>query len=126
MNSNSLDDLPDATHVVRAGLLKVDDLLVATEISRARFGNYSLSIFTVPDSSPSEIAEIANRPHTYYRSTTLGALRTAGIRIENWDRSTGHASIVFADRPTRQELRRLVSLFDSPELNPARREGRED
>jgi hypothetical protein len=83
---------------------------------------YGLSVSTLRGNDSQRIARQTGLPHSYYSETTCGQLLDAGFDVRMTDeRSVGHATIFFKERPTDDDLRKVIKIFSEPILNQARR-----
>ena len=83
------------------------------------FGEYALSVYSLPGRSADEIALLASLPHAKIRASTVGRLRAAGYRVVPSPGPPGHADLELPDPPTEDDWRALDALFDPPRRNSA-------
>lgn len=83
---------------------------------------YGLSVSTLKGKDSQRIARLTGLPHSYYSETTCGQLLDAGFEVRMMDeKSIGHATIFFKDKPTDDDLRKVIEVFSEPIMNNARR-----
>jgi hypothetical protein len=93
------DDLrDDDVVVIRGGLLDPDILRTDALRNHAVYGTYGISVFAVRDATLDELAQQA--PLVRFERLTLmtvGAIRSAGLRLEPTGRNVRHFDVGFDD-----------------------------
>ena len=111
--------LPDEALVVRGGVMELAVLETNAQTHYDEFGEYALSVYSLPDRSADEIALLASLPHAKIRVSTVGRLREAGYPVVPSPGPPGHADLELPHPPTEGDWRVLDALFDPPRPNPA-------
>lgn len=109
--------LRDDAVIVRFGLMELPHVRDAVEKCFVVRKYYGLSFFGENDLSVEEIAREAGAPQNWLRVTSYGALRTAGYRLRRQG-ARNHLTLRLNDKPSDEELKALIRLFDEPEENP--------
>lgn len=110
----------DATVVLRAGLMTVDNVNRSAQRTFDTYAVYGLSVEGVIDQSVLDACRTSARIASYrqIRLSTFGRLRAAGFALlATFDRP--HFTIVLPDL-SELTVARLSSCFDAPIPNPAR------
>jgi hypothetical protein len=114
-------ELPDDAYVMRGGMMTLENLRTNAEAHFDEFGEYGLSVFSVPGMSVQELALLANRPNRTMRVSTCARIRAVGYLIVRSEEEggPGHADIKLPEEPTDEILQVIADVFDDPEPNPA-------
>lgn len=110
-----LDD--DATVVIRGGALDAAALRVGAGRYHGIYGEYGISVFAVRDATVGELAQQV--PLVRFETLTLvrvGALRSAGFRLDPTGRNPRHFTVVFDELELGVEA--LVSCEHLTWINP--------
>lgn len=115
--------LPDSAIVIKGGVLP--SLRLFRESAQdcfEAFGVYGVSVCCLPGMTADEIARAVPEgklPHSYFRQTTVGALRSLGFDVvpSLWE---GHATLTFPGLPSDQDWARLQAVFEPRQCNPVR------
>jgi hypothetical protein len=87
-------------------------------IEEGRSPEYVLSVHSMPDMNPDEVAVYAQRPWPKYQHATKGILESAGYPIRLEDVRDGHSALVLPTPPTRTNWDDLRSIFGPERPNP--------
>jgi hypothetical protein len=114
-------DLPDDAHVVRGGVMSLDNLRTNVEAHFDEYGEYAISVFSVPGMSVYELALLAKRPNRTMRVSACARIRGLGYEIVRSEEEggPGHADIKLPEEPTDEILQSIADAFGAPEPNPA-------
>ncbi len=87
-----------------------------------KYGFYGLSVFTFPGSTPQQIATRAGLPHDEICTCLARDVRSDGfdVRMTDWFRP-GHASLVFPQEPSPDDIDAVIRVFGQPFFNATRR-----
>lgn len=110
-----LDD--DATVVIRGGALDAAALRADARRYHGIYGEYGISVFAVRDATVDELAQQV--PLVRFETLTLvrvGALRSAGFRLDPTGRNPRHFTVVFDELELGVEA--LVSCEHLSWINP--------
>jgi hypothetical protein len=113
----SAPSLSEGAFVIRAGYVTRASLRRPAERHHDRYGEYAVSVFTLPDASVEEISMVAGFPNEVIRVSTVARMRHAGLEPVLSGRP-GHAKIVFSDVED-ATLDAFIAAFDPPIRNPA-------
>jgi hypothetical protein len=111
---------PDHAILVRgAPLLRGPTMASARKcFKEPAYGYYGLSVGTFPDSTPQEIATRYRLAHDDFCVCTAQDVRVAGYEVIMRDATTpGHASIVFADEPSWDDIDAVIVMFGDCQPN---------
>jgi hypothetical protein len=126
--TTSYPELPLEAFVVRAGIMGLADLMENTRnhydlISELEDREeWALSVHSIPDLSPEDIARRAKKPNRMMCVSTVGAIEALNCVREvrsDW-KENGHANIVFHSEPSDEDLLAVKEVFSNPVLNPGR------
>lgn len=114
-----VEDLPDEALVVRGGHKTADQILARARKDHHRLGLYGISSAAgwTPTTTLAEIVEASNLPYDVVQTSTVGAIRAAGFRIERTGKRP-HCTIDLGEDPTQDTAARLAALFAPPVPNP--------
>lgn len=108
--------LPDDALVVRGGLLQLEDLENAVEVSLVKMKRPGLSVFAVDIDDPETLLETVGRrvPHPTVSFTRMGRLRQKGFQVEQ-TLVPPHHSVWLPEEDDREFwLREFRNSFDLP------------
>lgn len=85
-------------------------------------GFYALSFSSFRGRDSQGIVRRAKLPHSYYSESTCGQLRAMGFEIEMTDAiKPGHATIYFKEKPSNDDLHKVIAAFSAPKPNATAR-----
>jgi hypothetical protein len=87
------------------------------------FGEYALSVWSLPGADVATIAAAANLPHSVIRVSTARRIRAAGYELVRSEPPPSHVDLKLPNPPTSQDWETIRSIFDEPITNPYRRQG---
>jgi hypothetical protein len=105
---------PDEAVLVRGAPMTPDGLMASARkcFKNPRFGYYGLSVGTFPDSTPQQMATRYKLPHDEFCVCTAQDVRAVGCEVVMRDeRRPGHASIVFASEPSKDDIDAVIAIF---------------
>lgn len=120
--------LPLESFVVRAGIIDLADLEDNARNHYDRVSKYedreewALSVNSIPDLSPADIARRTKKLNRKMCVSTVGAIEALDCVWEvrsDW-REDGHSNIVFLAEPSVDELLGVRQVFSDPIPNPGR------
>lgn len=121
-------ELPLEAFVVRSEIMELADLEDNARNHYDRVSKYeereewALSVNSIPDLSPEEIAERAKKLNRQMCVSTVGAIEALDCVREvrsDW-REDGHANIVLYAKPSMEDLLSIRRVFSDPVPNPGR------
>lgn len=120
MRCRFVDALPNEAFVVRYGAaMRREDLAYASlKHSLQHGGVFAVSVHTIPEEEPDEIAARGRRPNRRYCFTTVGEIRAAGFEVSPRVSTDGHTNVILPSPPTSDDLERLASCFSGTGVNP--------
>jgi hypothetical protein len=109
---------PDEAVLVRGAPMIAEALTRSARKPLRRFGFYGLSVFTFPGSTPQQIATRAELPHDEICTCLARDVRDEGFDVRMTDRfRPGHASLVFPQKPSPDDIDAVIRIFGQPFLN---------
>src|SRR5215216_2937367 len=109
--------------MVRGAPITIPILRSTARKTWKRFGFYGISMFALPGCDADGVAGQIGIPHDEICEARAGAIRAAGLGLRRTFDKRGHFSIIFADRPSDDELQAVLRLFAECKENPYRRSG---
>lgn len=113
---DQVDELPDATVVVRFGYLIYDDFSFSILSEFAINGRYGLSVSYGVGVTAAALVKKRRLPHSVYRATSAGILRQAGREVVATDDK--HALIMYSTEPTVEDWVQLDGILSKALQNP--------
>ena len=98
-----------------------DDLKRAAEAHYRQHGVYALSMYSRPDLTAAEIAQVVGGealPHQQMRASTVGRLRGNGFEVVPSEPPPAHVDVLLQGPLTEEVAAALVATFNPPEPNP--------
>jgi hypothetical protein len=111
---------PDEAVLVRGAPMNPDGLMASARkcFKEPRYGYYGLSVATFPGSTPQQIATRYKLPHDDFCVSMAQDVRAAGYEVIMRDEHTpGHASIVFASEPSKDDIDAVIRIFGDCQRN---------
>ncbi len=87
------------------------------------FGEYALSMWSLPGADVATIAATADLPHSVVRTSTVGRIRAAGYELVRSEPPPAHADLKLPNPPTDDDWATIRGAFDDPIPNPHQRVG---
>lgn len=113
---------PDEAVLVRGAPMIAEALAKSARRPLQRFGFYGLSVFTFPGSTPQQIATRAGVPHDEICTCSARDVREEGFEVRMTDQlRPGHASLVFPQEPSPDDIEAVIRVFGQPFFNATRR-----
>lgn len=115
VNEWEMEQPPDDAVLVRGAPLIPELLVKSARRPLRKFRFYGLSVFTFPGSTPQQIATRARVPHDEICTCSARDVRREGFEVRMTDHTTpGHASLVFPQEPSPDDIDAVIRIFGQP------------
>lgn len=117
------DPVPEDAVMVKGAPVTIPILRSNVRKTKKHCSFYGTSMFAFPGCSADEVAQRAGIPHDEICASTAGEIRTEGFELRRTFNRPGHFSLIFADKPSDDDLEAVLRLFARCEDNIHKRSG---
>lgn len=102
-------------------MMAIETLRTNAEAHFDEYGEYAISVFSVPGMDVRELALLANQPHRQMRISSCARVRGLGYEIvrSEAEGGPGHADIKLPEEPSDEVLQAIADAFNEVQPNPA-------